>query len=62
MDWEYFIDKKVYLITRKNRIYTGRIKEVDNSPPLVWISLIDKYNKLIQLTAEEIVEIKEEEE
>ena len=60
MNWEYWNGKNVYIITRKNRHYTGTIQEVDITPPLVWISIIDKYGKLVQFTADEIAEIKEE--
>ena len=61
LDWNYWINKNVYLITRKDRIYTGVIKDVDlDTKPFIWITLIDKYNQIVQLTTDEIVEIKEE--
>jgi len=61
LDWTYWIDKNVYIITRKNRIYTGIIQDVDlDTSPIIWITIIDKYNQIVQLTTDEIVEIKEE--
>jgi len=61
MGWKYWENKKIYLRTKKDSVYTGRITEVDDSNPLlIWIVLIDKYNKTVQLSAEEIVEIKEQ--
>jgi hypothetical protein len=61
MKWKYWQGKKVYILTKKDRIFTGTIQEVDDSNPLlVWIVIIDRYNKLVQLCASEISEIKEE--
>jgi len=62
MEWDGWMDKKVFLRTRNGRTYSGIVKDVDaNSLPLVWITILDKYKKYVQFSAEEIVEIKEEE-
>jgi len=54
--------KKIFLRTRSGRTYSGIVKDVDaNSLPLIWITILDKYKQLVQFSAEEIVEIKEEE-
>jgi len=62
MDWNIWMGKKIFLRTRSGRTYSGIVKDVDaNSLPLIWITILDKYKQLVQFSAEEIVEIKEEE-
>jgi ribosome maturation factor RimP len=61
MEWRNWIGKNVFIRTRHGKVYSGIIKDIDdNSLPLIWIILIDKYGNLVQLTSSEIVEIKEE--
>lgn len=61
VDWKHWLDKKVYVETRSGRIYTGEITEVDDSKlPLIWITLIDKYNKEVTLVHSEITIIRED--
>lgn len=60
--WSKWIGKKVFIRTNNNRVYSGRIKDIEIYPkPLIWIILIDKFNKIIQFSTNEIAEIKEEE-
>lgn len=54
--------KKIFIRTKSNRVYSGIIQEVDDSnPPLIWLSMLDRFDKLVQLSINEILEIKEEE-
>jgi len=63
MDWKDWVEKKVFIRTRYGKFYTGIIKDVDcNSLPIIWITMIDKFGELIQFSASEIIEIKEEKE
>jgi len=63
INWEHWIDKRVYVITRKDRIYTGVVKDVDAATaPIIWITMVDKYGLIVQFTSDEIAEIKEERE
>jgi len=62
MQWLVWLNKKVFLRTRNGRVYSGVINDVDDgSLPLVWITMLDRRNKLVQFSSDEIVEIKEEE-
>jgi hypothetical protein len=60
--WKYYEGKSVYLILKNKRQYAGKVIEIDDSkPPLIWITLIDKYDKRIVFVHSEI-ELMEEEE
>jgi len=61
--WKYYEGKRVFLILKSGRQYSGKIIEVDNSkPPLIWISLIDKFGKRILICHSEIDVLEEEKE
>ncbi|RLG10569.1 hypothetical protein DRN73_07450 [Candidatus Pacearchaeota archaeon] len=58
-EWE---GRKVYIITKHGRYYSGKVKKVDlDSLPIIWITLIDKFGKIVQFTSSEIAEIREKE-
>lgn len=60
--WQDWKDKKVYIILKNQRIYSGLVIEVDDSSnPLIWITIIDKFNKRITFLTNEIEIIQEEE-
>ena len=59
--WMSLVGKKVFIRLNKGRVYSGIIKSVDtSSKPLIFISLIDKFNHSITILHSEILEIKEE--
>ncbi len=60
--WKSYEGKKVFIETRSNRRYSGKIinVEVQENPTLIWITLIDKFNKKITFVHSEIVLIQEE--
>jgi len=60
--WKSWLDKKVYIILKDNRRYEGKVIDVDISSHLTFISIIDKFNKQVTFSIEEIQLIKEEEE
>ena len=61
--WKLWMDKRVYLILKNKRNYTGTIIDVDDSDkPLIWITILDKFNKKITFVHSEIELIQEEEE
>ena len=61
MEWKGYIGKEVFLRLKKGDCYTGRIIDVDDSAyPLIFITLIDKYQKSILFVPEEISKIVEE--
>ena len=61
MNWKDWNGKKVFIRTIHDRVYSGIVKDVDySSPPIIWITLLDKFNMLVQFTSSEIAQIKEE--
>lgn len=59
--WDYYIKKRVFLILKNKRVYSGIIENVENvGNGLVWIRLRDKFNKIITFTTNEIDVCEEE--
>lgn len=59
--WRQYVGKKIFLRTNKDRVYSGVVKEIDDSNRnLIFISLIDIKGRLITILSSEITEIKEE--
>jgi small nuclear ribonucleoprotein (snRNP)-like protein len=54
--YKIWIGKKVYLITKANRRYSGIIKTFDEQH----LSMIDKFNELVIISTEEISSMEEE--
>ena len=62
MEWKEFKDKKVFIKLKDGGVYNGVILDVDDSDqPLIWIKLLDKYNKVVTFVHSEIIKIVEEE-
>lgn len=56
-----YLGKRVYIITRGQRNYSGVVIEVDDRDnKLVFLTIIDKFNKKVTFLASELAEIKEE--
>jgi len=62
ISYEGYLGKKVFLITLKNRKYSGEVIGIDSSNPngLVWIQIKDVRGKLVTFCTEEIAEFKED--
>ena len=60
--WKYWLDKEVFIISKNSsHPYQGKVIDVDDSNPvLIWIIILDKFNKRVQFCTEEILSIKEE--
>lgn len=59
--WNRWEGKRVFLITRSGRNYTGNVISVDDlSPPLIFLTLKDKFDQIVTFSTFEILEIKEE--
>lgn len=60
--WNYWDGKKVFILTKSGRQYSGKVIEIDShsAKPLVWIIIKDKFGKRVQFVHSEIIEIKEE--
>ena len=58
--WKDFEGKNVYIETKSNRKYSGKVIKIDIQEPLIWISIIDKFGDKIVFVHSEIVLIQEE--
>jgi hypothetical protein len=62
MDWMEWIGRRVFVRTKKGRVYSGIVEDVDeDSKPLIFIKIKDKFDNDVLLVHSEIVEVKEEE-
>jgi len=61
--WNYYLDKKVWIVLKNKKEYTGKVIDVDSfsSNILTWITILDKFNKRVVFCTEEIDILKEEE-
>lgn len=60
MDWQELVGKKVFLKTRTDHIYQGKVIEFEIDNNVSFITILDKYNKKVMFSVSEIVLIKEE--
>lgn len=60
--WNKFLGKKVFLRTKNSpHPYSGNVVEISpEDRPIIWITITDRYNKLVTFSVDEIIEIKEE--
>jgi small nuclear ribonucleoprotein (snRNP)-like protein len=60
--WKYYEGRKVFIILKNKRQYSGEVLEVEQTPnsPLIWIILKDKFGNRITLVNSEIELIQEE--
>lgn len=60
--WKKYLGRKVFLRLKNDRVYSGVVDYIDDSStPLVFITIIDKYDNPVTIVHTEIAEIKEEE-
>jgi len=60
--WKYYEGKKVFLILKNKRQYSGEVILIDDSSnPLIWITIKDKFGNRITFVHSEIELIEEEE-
>ena len=61
MEWKEWINKTIFVQLKSGGVYTGKVIEVDDSsPPLVFISIIDKFGEKVIFVHSEIIKIVEE--
>ncbi len=59
--WKRYLNKKVFIILKNKRQYSGIVIEIDEtSLPLVFITIIDKFNNKITFAHSEIDLMQEE--
>jgi hypothetical protein len=61
--WNKWLGKKIFLRTKNSsHPYSGNVVEISpEDKPIVWMTIVDKYNKFVTFSVTEIIEIKEEE-
>lgn len=63
MEWLDWFGKYVFIQLKSGGKYTGTIIDVDDSSkPLIWITILDKYNKKVTFVHSEIIKIVQEDE
>jgi hypothetical protein len=62
-DWIYYLDKEVWIILKNKKEYTGKVIDVDTNSTnyLIWMTILDKFNKRVTFCISEIDMIKERE-
>lgn len=59
--WNYWIGKKVYIILKNKRKYSGEVIDIDIlAAPIIFVSIIDKFNQRITFSTSELEVIQEE--
>ena len=60
--WKYWEGRKVFIILKNKRTYTGNVIEIETSEksPIIWMIILDKYDNRIQFSVDEIETIQEE--
>ena len=58
--WKIWEGKKVFLILKNKRTYSGIIQNVEEREHFTWITLKDKFGGLLTFNSEEISLIEEE--
>jgi small nuclear ribonucleoprotein (snRNP)-like protein len=56
MDWNDWIGKRVYLVLKNNRVYTGTVLSSDEG----FLKIKDKFNKEVVINVSDITVIQDE--
>ena len=60
--WQDWLDKKVFLRLKTGKVFSGKIIDVDErNSNIIFLTILDKFNKKVTFVHSEILEIKEEE-
>jgi hypothetical protein len=59
--WSYYTKKKVYIILKNKRVYSGIIENIEDvGNGIVWITLTDKFDKRVTISTGEVEMVEEE--
>jgi hypothetical protein len=61
--WISWLDKKVFLRLKTEKVFTGKIIDVDERDSkngIIFLTILDKFDKTVTFVVSEILEIKEE--
>lgn len=63
MNWLEWKEKRVFLRLKTGKVFTGKIIDIDESDKIngiIFMTILDKFNKEVTFVHSEILEIKEE--
>lgn len=60
MEWKEWNGKNVFVRTKHDRVYSGKVISVVDESPMIWITIIDKFGDKVMFVNSEITQIKEE--
>lgn len=60
MQWTEWIGQTVFIRTKHNKVYTGKVVLVDNESHITFLKINDKFGQPVMFATQEIVEIKRE--
>ena len=59
--WKYYEGKKIFVILKNGRQYSGEVLNVNQeSPPLIFFTILDKFNNHVTFVNYEILNLEEE--
>jgi len=61
MEWMDWKGKHIFVQLKSGGYYTGKVIDIEESSPIIFFTLIDKFGKKIIFIQSEIVKIVEEE-
>ena len=61
MEWKDWIGKRIFVQLKSGSVYSGEVLSIDEeSKPLIFFEIIDKFGEKITFVHSEILKIKEE--
>lgn len=61
MEWKAWQGKRIFVKLKSGAVYSGTVEEVsEEGDGLIFMSIIDKYNKWVTFAVSEIIKIVEE--
>jgi len=63
MEWMDWMGKRIFLRTKSGKVYSGEVIDIDeNQSPIIFLTIIDKFDERVMIITSEISELKEEKE
>jgi len=61
MEWRDWLGKRVFVQLKSGGVYSGEVVDVDvEGKPIIFLTIIDKFNEKVTFVSSEIIKIKEE--
>jgi ribosome maturation factor RimP len=58
--WKFWIGKKVFIVLKNKRTYSGTVLDVEEKEFFAWITINDKFDNRVSFNSEEISIVEEE--